>query len=70
MKGIKCYCQAKVALYATHFVSTKALGSAVVRSRQGNGDLSVPLDAYHTYFSVSYATTDSNGGRCSWNGYI
>lgn len=52
------------------FVSTKALGTAIVRSRIANGSLNVPLDASNIYFTVSYATTDSNGVRCSWRGYI
>ena len=70
LKGVNCSCQAKVALLATHFVTTSALGTAIVRTRVGNGALSVPLDASNMNFTISYATTDSNGGRCSWSGYM
>ena len=70
LQGIESNCQAKVATFATHFVTTRALGTAIVNSRAGNGTLRVPLDASNMYFTVSYATTDSNGGRCSWSGYM
>ena len=64
---VECQCMSYVALTPVHVVSTRALGSAIIKSRVGTGKLNVPLDASNTYFNISYRTTDSYGGECSWN---
>ncbi len=65
-KNVSCQCFANVALGAVHIVSVDALGDPIIKSRVGNGSLKVPLDASNIFFHISYATTDSNGGKCSW----
>lgn len=68
-KKVSCFCYAKVSLIAMHFVTTKALGNAIVTSRMGQGSLDATLDASNTYFTITYRTSDSFGGKCSWSCY-
>ena len=46
---VECFCRSHVAPTPFHIVSTRALGSAIIKSRVGTGKLNVPLDVDINY---------------------
>lgn len=68
MKSIYAHCFSYVALLAGHTVLVEVSGEVKIGTRLGNGYVTVELPMSNVSGIVSFRTTDSNGGRCSWRG--
>lgn len=68
ISSVDCNCFANVAPAAVHIVKTYSFGVTKVSSRVSNGNVNVSLAASNITCSISYQTSDSNGGKCSWVG--
>lgn len=69
MKSLTGHCYANTVLFiAGHFVETHFGGGNIFKSRMGNGYLSIGISASHTSGTIKYTTTDSYGGKFSWEG--
>ncbi len=69
--GVMANCIAHVALMPLHTVTTTyAGGNAKVGTAFGPGNktINVPISMSNTNFGISYCTSDSNGGKCVWEG--
>ena len=66
MKQIRANCYATI--FGSHIVTTKTLGSLVASPRFSGGEVTVGLSFSNIDCTIGYATTDSFGGRCVWNG--
>lgn len=71
MVGVRVNCIAHVALSACHVVTTKYAGDSVIVGTSigpGYRTFTVAISMSNTNFEISYRTTDSNGGKCVWQG--
>lgn len=67
--SVVCNCYSRTAFWPTQIVSTNSLG--VVRFKLDYGqsvNITVGFAASNTAGSISYKTSDSNGGICAWQG--
>lgn len=69
--AVRADCIGRVALCPSHTViTTYAGGNAKVKTKLGSGNVTiiVPISMSNANFGISYQTSDSNGGICSWCG--
>lgn len=69
MRGVTGHCYNYGSLVAFNLVETNFFGDVQSKFRLGNGELSVEISASNTYGTLTYTTSDSNGGIYSWQGY-
>ena len=71
MTAVRGNCIAHTALCPLHTLTTTyAGGNAKVGTAFGPGNktITVPLSMSNTNFGIKYCTSDSNGGKCVWEG--
>ena len=70
MRAVYAKCYSYIALLPMHIVTVEAFGGVQIGTQFSNfGEVTVSLPASNTNCTISYCTTDANGGgRCVWKG--